>query len=365
MKLDEEWNYFLKNNSLDNNIHNENNNIQNEENINDEKFIKDNNNEINEDLIIPEASKLYISTKTKIIYLNTMIDIYYVFWKINIIDYDLQEEGIIKKQIKISSITKEDLIKIEELTNNEKNVYINIINHIDNPDGRIKFKDIRKISIGISKKDILYTKSKDKSAFYNCFVVTLRIKQNNIFKEFHIKIFNTGKLEIPGIQDDISLEIIINTIINVLKNIINANIYYLKDKTENVLINSNFNCGFYINREQLFNILRYKYNLNANYDSCSYPGIQCIYYHNDENKTNDINDTINKNVKISFMIFRTGSILIVGKCDEIILDIVYNYIKDILQTEYENIVIKNIENDKIIKKTKQIKFKKKTIIINN
>ena len=34
--------------------------------------------------------------------------------------------------------------EIMELTKNEKNVFTNVINHIDNPNGRIIFKDIRK-----------------------------------------------------------------------------------------------------------------------------------------------------------------------------------------------------------------------------
>ena len=39
-------------------------------------------------------------------------------------------------------------------------------------------------------------------------------------------------------------------------------------------------------------------------------------------------DLIVNGVKISFMIFRTGSVLIVGNCDENILNIIYNYLKD-------------------------------------
>ena len=42
--------------------------------------------------------------------------------------------------------------------------------------------------------------------------------------------------------------------------------------------------------------------------------------------------TKNKCVEISFMIFRTGSILIVGHCDENILNIVYmNILKNIIR----------------------------------
>jgi hypothetical protein len=38
--------------------------------------------------------------------------------------------------------------------------------------------------------------------------------------------------------------------------------------------------------------------------------------------------------EVSFMIFRTGSILIVGKCNEEILNVIYRYICLILENEY-------------------------------
>ena len=350
MEVDEEWEEFL----LDNNTINNNKNINNIEN-NVENNVENNiENNIENKLLddIPKVSKLYISTKTKIIYLNNYIDIYNTFWKIPIIDYDLQNEGIIKKQIKISCDNKE---KFEELENNLKkikNIKCNVLKHIDNPSGRIIFKDIRKITIGLSKKDILYNKVKDKSAFYNCFVIALRLKINNYYKEYHVKIFNTGKLEIPGLQEDIKLDYIIDKVTNLLNEINNTNIKST-NTIENVLINSNFNCGYYINREKLFNILRYNYNINTSYDPCSYPGIQCLYYEG--------------NTKVSYMIFRTGSILIVGKCDEIILNNVYNFIKNILLNEYKIISIGNIDqlNNNKIKNKKNIKTKKKYITIQN
>ena len=34
---------------------------------------------------------------------------------------------------------------------------------------------------------------KKKGAFYNCFALIIRIKEKNVYKEVHIKIFNTGK----------------------------------------------------------------------------------------------------------------------------------------------------------------------------
>ena len=184
MSIDEEWSNFL----------------DNSENLDLEKSESRNNKNNG---LIPKCSDIYISTKTKIIYLNKeLLDIYSIFWKINIEDYDKQIEGIIKKQIKISCNTKEEVESLENLIKNESYYISKIINHVDNPNGRIKYKNVRKLSIGLSKKDLINSRTKEKSAFYNCFVVTLRILYEGIFKEIHIKIFNTGKLEIPGIQND-------------------------------------------------------------------------------------------------------------------------------------------------------------------
>jgi hypothetical protein len=36
---------------------------------------------------------------------------------------------------------------------------------------------------------------------------------------------------------------------------------FIQEKSETVLINSNFRCGYYINREKLYNLLKYKYKI--------------------------------------------------------------------------------------------------------
>jgi hypothetical protein len=328
------------------------------------------------ELETPKSSNIYISTKTKIAYLNNPIDLKPVFWKIPIISYIQPCNGVIKKQMKFNSTVIEELHYIEEKLKDIDCYEEYIITHIDNPFGRIKFKDIRKVSIGISKKDILSYRSKKKSAFYNCFVLILRLKVNNDFKEFHIKIFNTGKLEIPGVQCDTTFNLILEKIIEILQPHVKEGIYleYKENTIETVLINSNFNCGFYINRELLYNTLKSKYNLQCIYDPCSYPGIQCKFYYNpeiglqngflspSETEHNKLYHTVKK---ISLMIFRTGSVLIVGKCDENVLMIIYEYIKRVLINEYNNISqINTTLIDKLFKE-KNKKIRKKTIIVNN
>ena len=86
----------------------------------------------------------------------------------------------------------------------------------------------------------------------------IRIKQNNAYKEVHIKIFNTGKLEIPGIQNDNTLYIALNHLCELMTTILKTNVSYDKKNIENVLINSNFSCGFYVDRQKLHQLLKFK-----------------------------------------------------------------------------------------------------------
>jgi len=313
---------------------------------------------------VPEPSDIYISTKSKIAYLTEPVDLK-IFWDIPVIPYATPQNGVIKKQIKINSCSPEEVDMIEQKIKNELYYDQQIITSINNPSGRIKFKDIRKITIGISKKDIMSYRSKKKQAFYNCFVMILRIKIENIFKEFHIKVFNTGKLEIPGIQNDNIFEIVLKNIINILAPY-NEKLPSYKQTSDTVLINSNFNCGFYINREILYDILKYKYNIQSIYDPCSYPGIQCKFYYNFDKVIQtgtQENKELYKNViEVSFMIFRTGSVLIVGMCDENILMEIYHFLKSLLKEEFQKICQKIIPTDAVLKDKKK-KIRKKTIIV--
>jgi hypothetical protein len=317
----------------------------------------------------PKASNIYISTKTNIAYLNTQIDLKEVFWKIPIIPYAKPCNGVVKKQMKFNSLLVEEVTDLQEKLKNEPYYEEYIITHIDNPTGRIKFKDTRKISIGISKKDILSYRCKKKSAFYNCFVLILRIQVEKIFKEFHVKVFNTGKLEIPGVQSDLAFELILQYLLQIMQPYIAVPLGYKENSSETVLINSNFNCGFYINRETLYEILKFKYNIQAIYDPCSYPGIQCKFYFNPDIgiqngcQISEENIHMYKNIKeVSFMIFRTGSVLIVGRCDENILMIIYEFLKIILHNEYKNICQKNVKISEELKEKKK-KVCKKHILV--
>lgn len=359
--LDEEWDKFLNNAS----------------DSEDEQDVLEHLYDFGGGEKAPEPTPIYISTKTKIAYLNQPnIDIKTLFWSIPILSYTIPKNGIVKKQMRFKSEKPAELEEIKKCVEEEKKTgsYIQeyIITSIDNSTGEeVKFKDVRKISVGISKKDIMTYKSKQKNAFYNCFGMMMRIKIDNMFREFHVKVFNTGKIEIPGIQSEEYFRYILDEIIFLLQPYFEDIIaFQKKEGTENasfetVLINSNFSCRFYINRDTLLNLLKYKYHIQCNIDDNNYPGIRCkIYY--DPNSSIPIEkqnvEISKKTKKISFMIFRTGSILIAGKCDESLLHYVYDLLNNILKTEYKQIYQHGYEENKAIvtaaaakKKTKQRK----------
>lgn len=329
---------------------------------------------------VPICDELYISTTTKVLFLNMPIDIEDIFWKLPIIEYEKPENGIVKKQMKVISKTPEDYEQLKERLVNLKYYKEHILKQIHNPSARrMKFKDERKITVGLSKRDIMNCRGKVKNAFYNCFALIIRFLYNNSYKEIHVKVFNTGKLEIPGVLNNVLLEEVKQLILLFMQPHMKEEIYYIdKNMDDNVLINSNFNCGYYINRDKLYSILRSdKYNIETAFDPCSYPGVKCKFYFNnnqpfDKSLQSGLIETTDQNMKlyeldgskkyteISFMIFRTGSCLIVGNCTEKILRFVYDFIKDVLFNEYMNICV---PGDIEPAKEKKEKLRKKNITV--
>jgi len=333
-----------------------------------------------EELDAPVCEDLYISTKTKVLFLNQCIDIYNIFWDIPIVEYWRPKSGVVKKQIKIVSKTREEFDLYTQKISNIPYYTENIIKQIDNPTARrIKFKDERKITVGISKKDIMNCRGKIKNAFYNCFALIIRFEYDGGFKEIHVKVFNTGKLEIPGILNAELLDTVKRFVLDTIQPYLSTSAAFIENASvDGVLINSNFNCGFYINREKLHILLRSpKYGIESAYDPCSYPGVKCKFYFNNEigfdtekqrgkicpaDQSMKLNQLIEnkKYTEVSFMIFRTGSCLIVGNCSEEILQFIFRYIRSVLSAEYSQISVTNTQH---APKEKKVKLRKRTVFV--
>ena len=336
--------------------------------------VKDDKDKLSEN-VIPKSSAIYISTQTKIAFLNQEIKLSDVFWKIPVMKYQSRECGIIKKQMKVNCHSLGDVAELEEKISKEETIQVDIISQINNPNARkLKFKDVRKINIGLCKKDLLCLRKKKKGAMMNCFVLILRLKYKDGFKEVNIKVFNTGKLEIPGIQEETFMIKAIDYLLVTLQPFVEKQISYNASDIENVLINSNFSANYFINRNELYNLLKYKYKLNTSYDPCSYPGVRSKFYYNEthteQNGVCKCDHRCGKKgsgkspkncLEVSFMIFRTGSVLIVGNCDKKVLNIIYKFVVTVLHQEYGQISIGNAVNKE--KKKKKKKYRKRSILI--
>jgi hypothetical protein len=337
---------------------------------------------------IPQCRDLYISTKTKKPFLNTddKIDILSLFWKIPVIEYWQPLEGIIKKQMKIVCKTEAETEELEKRKTTE--YYFKdrkIVKQVENANRKTKYKDERKISVGLNTKDVTNCRGKEGGgAMYNCIALTIRFKKTTgNFTEIHVKIFNTGKLEIPGILDTTLYERIKIFILQVLSpHFLPHALDFRAPTSDNVIINSNFYVGFNINRDALHNILRSdKYKIDTIYDSCTYPAVKSKFYfcnslgfdpvlqrgsiqpEDRALKTKDIMNS-DKYTKVSFMVFRTGSCLIVGNCTEEVLMFVYEFVKKVLTDEYENIYVEgNEETPETRKAQKKSKLRKRKMLV--
>ena len=337
----------------------------------------------------PKCGELHISTKTKVLFLNCAIDTVKTFWSVPVIDYWRPIEGVIKKQTKITSSSQEELDEAQERLVNCGHHYTEMVikntstsraPDANTPCKRLKFKDDRKVTVGISKKDIMNCRGKPKKAFMNCFAIIIRFRYNGEFREVHVKVFNTGKLEIPGVPDDNMLQIVREKVIEYLQPYLEVSpLQYIKgngdDGDEDVLINSGFHCGFCIDQKAFYSILRSdKYGIETSYDSCHYPGIRCKYYyrndlpkdHPDQGRIcledNGIKlsqlELIKKYTCVSFMIFSTGNCLVVGNCSNAVLLHVFEFIKRTLEVEYNAICL---PNEAVATKLKKKKLRKKTV----
>ena len=150
LDTDIDWDDFC-NNDYEDDI---NNKIEQSDNNNSEK-IKE----------LPESTNIYISTKTKISYLSHPIDLKKTFWNLPVSPYHTANNCIIKKQMKFNSNNETEVEELQTILNEQIHWEQDIIIRIVNPEGRIKFKDIRKISIGLCKKDILSYRTKKKVLF--------------------------------------------------------------------------------------------------------------------------------------------------------------------------------------------------------
>lgn len=312
------------------------------------------------------VSLLNISTQTKSLFLNTPVDIISLFHYVQVIPYIVPKEGIIKKQIIMEAITwneADELYKsmkqLQDTSPVDVNIKIPPAFLLESPPKQYKYKF--HISVGFSRKNF---KKPSKCAFSHCIALTIRIWFDNKYNDTHIKIFNTGKIEIPGKFVSEYIERIQQTVTRLLWDALQLRIVQYTDEPV-AFVNSNFGVPFVVDLEKFYQILTHKYHLDATLDVCKFHGIKCLFYYNkgvpDGEQTGRVESTdsqlsnkklksmTSKYMQVHFICYKTGKCLIAGKCSETVLFVVYHFFVRLFVQEYVHIYEDDRADDPLIK----------------
>ena len=242
-----------------------------------------------------------------------------------------------------------DIVEKEELdVNNDLNsLYYKKLNQGNYPcitQVQLSDTEIRPepTSIKKKKKDV---KKKKRTSFQNQLTVIVNINKD---KRVNIKLFKNGKIQMTGFKTKEDGFQAINGIIGIIKNnSVDLSPYINDIKTleclnfDIVMINSDFNVGFKIRRESLYELLGNS-NIFVTYEPDIYPGVNTKYFFNTNNKIKGIcnckkpcngKGTGNGDgdcKKVTIAIFQSGAIIITGsRCHEQMNE-AYNFINKII-----------------------------------
>tara|TARA_B100000900_G_scaffold379009_1_gene363588 strand:+ start:136 stop:900 length:765 start_codon:yes stop_codon:yes gene_type:complete len=195
---------------------------------------------------------------------------------------------------------------------------------------------------------------KKKNVFYN--QITLHYFVNKVI---NVKIFNNGKIQMTGLKGIEQGKGVVESIRNIIKKIdskindddkIADNKNFVVNKYEIVLINSDFNIGYNINRDILHRHI-IQMNIFSSYEPLIYPGVNIKYFYNSDYNdgickcSNLCNGKGNSNgdgncKRITIAVFKSGSIIITGANSINQLLESYNFINNLMITNKENFILK-------------------------
>ena len=161
-------------------------------------------------------------------------------------------------------------------------------------------------------------KKTKKKIFYN--QATIHVFHDN--KIMNVKLFNNGHIQITGLKKTDQGKQLIHELIDYLQDfeIFEKEVSILDEKL--VLINSDFDLGFEINREKLHAEI-IENDIYSSYEPCIYPGVNIKYFINTNNtcgicecenlcngKGNGCGDGYCK--KVTIAVFKSGKVIITG-----------------------------------------------------
>ena len=172
---------------------------------------------------------------------------------------------------------------------------------------------------GFSEKSLIKKrKKKKKKIFYN--QSTIHVMHDG--KLMNVKLFNNGRIQITGLKNEGQATKLVKKLIEYFKDFEIISDYTELIENKIVLINSDFDLGFEINRDNLHSEI-IENDIYSSYEPCIYPGVNIKYFINTNNscgicecenicngKGNGCGDGDCK--KVTIAVFKSGKVIITG-----------------------------------------------------
>lgn len=229
---------------------------------------------------------------------------------------------------------------------------------IEKNDGII-YMEYGKFKKGVSNK--VNKKKKESKQFDN--QATCIVCLNNMYA--NVKVFKNGKIQMTGLKSADQGSLVIDCIIENLKNIANSGVKEIVNAIDNIqnidykvrLINSDFRIGIDIRRDKLNTLIQRTYDVLSSFEPCIYPGVKIQYFWNKCNVPDGICSCTeecngkgsgegNGNCKkITIAVFQSGCIIITGAQSIEQINTAYVFICNVIKNhidELEKVPIKKI-----------------------
>jgi TATA-box binding protein (TBP) (component of TFIID and TFIIIB) len=226
-------------------------------------------------------------------------------------------------------------------------------------DDQIKYIENGEETKGVSQKKIRKQRNpQKKKVFYN--QTTIHYMHSKVV---NIKLFNNGKIQMTGLKYEDQGKEILSELIQKIKSVDEKNEQkiFLKQDVEYdfsnyrvVMINSDFDIGMKINRENLHQEL-ISTNMYSSFEPCIYPGVNIKYFYNSCHKGGVCNCERICNGKgegngdgnckrVTIAVFKSGKIIITAGMNKEQLQICYEYINDFINERKDKIEFKKDDN---------------------
>ena len=200
---------------------------------------------------------------------------------------------------------------------------------------------------GFSKKMLRKKRKKTKKKiFYN--QATVHVVHDG--KIMNVKLFNNGKIQITGLKGVDQGPILIQKLLEYFQDlsVLTYDAFLMNHKL--VLINSDFDLGYEIDREALHNEI-IDAGIYSSYEPCIYPGVNIKYFMN-TNNFDGICDCLSMCngkgradgdgdcKKVTIAVFKSGKVIITGGQHTDQLETAYRFIKNFIDERKELFVLK-------------------------